>query len=319
MHTRSRAFRALAAVLLVGCTATTPVPPAAPSEVRAEGPRVFARRPELQVELRGPKEARYDPVAFGLNGKHVNLTVKNVSALPQEVRGLQVVFAAVRAGVSFPCQVRSLSETRIREPQSLQPGESYAYERDVDCRLALPGHYEVTVHGRFGAAPDAASGQDLAGTFSLELPAPAHAGPRPHPGKAGLYVAISGDPFMRAVAPSEEGKYRAVVALINGSPKPIELKSPRIVARVVKVGQSLSCLEDPKELHPPSALAPGAVYTESVLVSCVVGQPGEFEVRTLFEAEPGDARPLELDGFRLTVTNDPRLYAVPSPLYLDTR
>ncbi len=295
------------------------MPPTVPSEVRAEGPRVFARRPELQVELRGPKDARYDNVAFGLNGKHVNLTVKNIANAPQDVRGFQVAFAATRAGVAFPCQVRTATETRIREPQALQPGESYSFERDIDCRLALPGQYIITVHGRFGAAPDVASGQDLAGTFPLELKAPAHSGPRAHRGKPGLYVAISGDPFMRAVAPSEEGKYRAVVAIINGSLQPIELRGPRIVARVVKVGQTLSCLEDPKELHPPSVLAAGAVHTESVLVSCVVGQPGEFEVRTLFETEPGDPQPLELDGFRLTVTNDPRLYSVPSPFYLDTR
>jgi hypothetical protein len=87
----------------------------------------------------------------------------------------------------------------------------------------------------------------------------------------------------------------------------------------VKVGQSLSCLEDPKDLHPPTILGPGAVHTEAVVISCVVGQPGEFEVRTLFETEPGDTRPLELDGFHLTVTSDPRLYSVPSPLYLDRR
>ncbi len=295
------------------------MPPTAPTEVRADGPRVLARRPELQVELRGPKDARYDNVSFGLNGKHVNLTVKNIAETPQDVRGLQVAFTATRGGVPFPCQVRSGAETRIREPRTLQPGESYAFERDIDCRLALPGQYIVAVHGRFGAAPDVPSGQDLAGSFALDLKAPAHAGPRLHRGKPGLYVAISGDPFMRAVAPSEEGKYRAVVALVNGSLQPIELRGPRIVARVVKVGQTLSCLEDPKELHPPAVLAAGAVHTESVLISCVVGQPGEFEVRTLFETEPGDPQPLELDGFRLTVTNDPRLYSVPSPFYLDTR
>ncbi len=303
----SRWLRAMVLLLAGGCaSAASPGPdtvaPAAPP----------ARSSGVRVEVDAPAVASYKLDVFGLAGAPVTLRVTNVGPVAVPVDDLTVAFTASREGVAYPCRPSGNMPTG-REPAVLQPHQSFVYRRTLDCSLPLPGTYAFAAYAAFGRAPRLGAPADAVGTFTVRLRGAGMGVPQPDPELNGLFAGVSGNPFERPLSPEEWAKanYGVVVALINGSRHPIDGVRARVVFRVYHVGSTVACLESPTRLDVPPVLAPGAMYTQRVPVTCVMNTPGQYDVVGYLELGDADPTPMELDRFRVTVTDDPLLFAPP--------
>ncbi len=266
----------------------------------------FTRAP-LSIEVQGISEAKYNASSLGLAGEHVALKITNPSTANVDMRALRVTFEAMREGVSFPCIEQTAAENREREPKVLRAGESFRYERVIPCTLSLPGSYAVSVYTMIGDS----NPRTLAGSFTLNLTGARDNDPRRHPAVSGLYGAVIGNPFSRPMPRNSPAKYTAVVVLVNGSSRAIEHLSASIVFRVYKIGQPLPCMESPVPLHVPERILPGATYTESVPVACVLDALGDYDVVGSLEVGSERKESADLGRYRLTISSDPRLFTPP--------
>ena len=86
----------------------------------------------------------------------------------------------------------------------------------------------------------------------------------------------------------------------------------RIVFRVYKLGESVPSQESPVELRLPPRLEPGGVYLERIPITCVIGALGDYDVVGMLTVDHG-AAPIELGRYRIHVTDEPTLDALPPP------
>lgn len=297
------------AIALSACMSHPPAPPLGPpsagratSARDAEGAPVPGRD-DLRVRLLSRKTLPYDPSTFGLGGAFVGIELTNVSKARVQVDVPHATFVAKREGVPFPCEPMIDADHGVREPPFLDPGATFSYHRQLDCRLALPGTYEIAVSLAFGHVEPVPVGE-----VRVELVARGPRVPRPHAGISGLFAMVSGDTASRPQGDTKTG-YAVVVALVNGGTRPIDLPASRALFRVTRVGTALPCMDEPVALHPPPRLAPGATHVERVPVSCVMNKPGAYDVDAALLV--GQERESAMGRVRLSVSEDPLLFSAP--------
>jgi hypothetical protein len=299
----------LLALALSACRSHPPAPPQGPpsqgqsADARdAEGVPVPGRG-DLRVRLLARKTLPYDPSTFGLGGTFVGIELTNVSKARVEVDVPHATFVALREGVAFPCEPMVDADHGVREPSALDPGATFAYRRQLDCHLALPGTYTIAVRLALGHVEPVPVGE-----VRIELVARGPRVPRPHASMPGLFAMVSGDSASRPQGDAKGG-YAVVVALVNGSARPIDLPASRALFRVTRVGTALPCMDEPVALHPPARLAPGATHVERVPVSCVMNKPGAYDVDAALLV--GQERESAMGRVRLSVSEDPLLFSAP--------
>lgn len=103
-----------------------------------------------------------------------------------------VAFSATRrpADVRFPCSEQAGRTFYEHEPSVVAPGESFDYERAIDCALSLPGTYDVVVSARVEGSP-----WERIDAFPLRLVASGESAPRAHPSRPGLWATMAGNPY----------------------------------------------------------------------------------------------------------------------------
>lgn len=297
-----RLARALGVLVLLGCTAQEPARATTPSSV-AEPPSGG-----LTFQVRGPENAPYDARSLGPSGRFVEIRARNEGERAIAVSGLAVTFSATRAGVVFPCALRSPSVLAQRLPASLAPGASLEIDRELGCTMPLPGAYQVQVFVRTDAAPK----PRLVGTFALELMPGANM-PRPL-GVPGLFGLVTGGRSTPPLTPGawSEGDYHVVLALINASTRAIRLGPATLSFVVYKKGSPYPCTSEAKPLSLPDELASGEVYTAQLPISCAPSEEGQYEVSGRFSMN--GAEEIEIGRLGLNVTSNPLLYT-PLPIF----
>jgi hypothetical protein len=289
------------------------MPPEGPPEptplTPPEGVQV-ARQPELHAILKGPSRVPYVPEALGAGVQSVSLRLANAGTQRVAVNGFRMSFSTTRANVRFPCAEHVGGSVKSREPEFLEPGQSFLFERDLDCSMSLPGRYDVTVRAAWGL--DATSGHDdFVGNFSCEV-IEGTAGPYPIPSRPGLFVAMTGS---RSTRPLREdawarGEYRVVVAIVNGAEHPVPVGPARIAFVTYKKGSSLPCSGQAESIAFPEQLAPGATHLAQAPVACAPAEEGRYEI--VGRLSLGDGIELEIGRLGVKVSRDPLLF-VPEP------
>lgn len=301
-------------------------PVALPSSSATAG-RALRARPGLTATVIGPRLAPYQASAGGLGGYHALVRLTNASAAPANVERFRVEFAATREGVAFPCREHRGGEARVREPKSLGPGESFLYERDIDCGTTLLGRYDVVAQVSFGDQP-----AEFGGAFSLEIVGSGASTPRPYPGRPALHVALVGDMLVRGTTTAAwlKGAVSPVVVLTNAGGSPLLLGAVRVVLGLRNnAGVSIPCEGEGKGAEhlpgpasyaldlwagAPFSLQPGRSHHISVPLKCGPAPDGDYRVEgyvVLGDGAIADGCPV--GPLPLKVSRDPALVAPVAP------
>lgn len=240
-------------------------------------------------------------------GHHVGIAFENTTRGHLELGELRVTFSARREGVEFPCRPLVGAAGGEREPTRLRPFEGHVFERDLDCQLTLPGRYVLGVKLSLGGATPIALP-----ALPIDVEARGERAPQPHPGVPGLWAMSAGDKNARALSAEgfARGGYAVVVALVNGGPRALELRTARVLFRVTRVGAPLPCMDEPVALHPPPTLGPGQAHFERVPVTCVMNKPGTYDIDSALVVDQ-DPRELAMGRTRVTVGADPTVVFPP--------
>ena len=245
----------------------------------------------LRVVVYGPARALYDPIGLGI-GRQVVVTLANDGAAAVRVGGVDVAFAAKRNGVAAPCEEHAPSH--VRGPTTIAPAATASFVRDLDCKLAVPGHYAVRVL----AAWDGAALHDVGG-FALDVVDSAGRGPRPITGRPGLLAAVAGAPL---VAPTTG--YEATIAILNESAMVQPLGVLRVVLRSKPDYKDLWCVSPATDLAAPEVLASGRMHVVRARLHCDLSKTGTYVVMASVVLE-GSSEPSEAGEMRVRVTSDP--------------
>lgn len=285
------------AVALAACTPSAPTaPPMAPTAVTIESAPATG---EAAVEIRAPVRARYVPHLLGPSRPTLGVAVTNRGGGPLDVSNLQVRLEAAREGVAFRCAEKVGAPGGVREPAMLAPGQTFTFERDLDCALPLEGTYAVRVAVSFGTGPWAAP-RDVR-TFTLSVASIKTEAPRAVEGVEGLWAALGASGVVEGPAGAHG---RIAVAIVNGGRVPLELPPLRLALRVTKRGTPIPCEDEPTALRSPRVLGAGGVYREPIEVSCIgLGHPGTYDVEARL-LQPGD-RETQLGTLRIVVDDAP--------------
>jgi hypothetical protein len=232
-----------------------------------------------------------------------------------DVSHFRVAFTAIRDGVPFPCNEHLGDSVKVR-PASLAPGQSFAFERDLDCTMPLPGRYEVGVYVTVRDLADARG--DFVGAFPFDILEGGKA-PRPYPARPGLYVMMTGARSTRPLSADAwaRGDYHVVLSLVNGGNRPVPLGPARLAFLTYRKGSSLPCSGQGESLALPDTLAPGTVHVVQAPVTCSPSERGQYEIvgRLTFS---GTAEQIEAGRITLKVTRSPVLFAPdPEPSFGD--
>jgi hypothetical protein len=269
----------------------------------------LGREPAVRALLKAPPRAPYVAEALGAAGQSVSIELANAGPSPVNVARLSADFAATRDGVPFPCKKRVGASMGRHEPATLAPGQAFVFERDLDCTMPLPGRYDIAVYVTFG---DADEPPDLVGRFALEVEDHALA-PRPYPTRPGLYVAMVGDRATRPLSREAwaRGDYHVVLAVVNGSARPVPVGPARLSFTTYRKGSTLPCSGQAESVDLPDELAPGAMYVMQKAVACAPSEQGQYEiVGHLTFGKSSDE--IEVGRVSLKVTLDPFLFT-PGP------
>ena len=292
---------------MVPATPTTP-PPVPASAPPVEGVPV-AGEPEIRARLKAPSHATYVAEALGAAGQSISVELANAGKNPVNVERMGVSFTATREGVPFPCKKRVGASMGRREPETLHPGQSFVFERDLDCAMSLPGHYDIAVYVAFGDRQDRT---DLVGKFGLDLDDRGVA-PRPYLPRPGLYVAMVGDRATRPLSPEAwaRGDYHVVLAVVNGSTHAVRVGPARLAFTTYRKGSTLPCSGQAESLLLPDELAPGTMHVVQKAVACAPSEEGQYEIvgRLTFGESPEE---IEVGRVSLKVSRDPILF-IPEP------
>jgi hypothetical protein len=268
---------------------------------------VLAHERSVRASVRAPSRTAYVADALGIGGVMVEVQLTNTGSRPVAVDRFRVAFTATREGVRFPCKEHIGGAMSQREPASLAPGRSFVFQRDLDCSMPLPGHYDVDVYVAFGDRADSEP-SDLAGSFSLDV-AEAKNAPQPYPSRPGLYVAMTGP---RATQPLTEvawarGDYHVVVGLVNGTNQPVPLGAGKIAFLTYRQGSPLPCAGQATQVALPDELAPGAIHLVSAPVTCAPSSEGRYEIVGKLTLGK-DVEGVEIGRARINVRRDPLLF-----------
>jgi hypothetical protein len=291
----------------------------APSEPRAVG-EAKPERPELalvsalRTSLRAPAQIDYSPTSLGPSAPFVEIRVENHGPGPVPIPELFASFTAARDGVLFPCG-GPVGRGASRELSRLGPGETFAFERRLDCTMPLPGQYEVSVWiavaGAEGEKPPRAAVPLFAGSLPIEVTAREGQGPLPVPGRPGLYAMMTGPPVATPMAPEvwTKGGYELLVSLVNGGRDPVAVGPARLSLLVFRKGSALPCASRAQALDEPETLAPGTMHVTRVPVLCVPTSEGHYLITGRLDL--GGGRELDIGRVALDVTGDPAMLSTP--------
>ncbi len=301
---------------LVGCPLPMPrpTPPDGPSEPFPRPPTEgvsLAHAPDLRAFLKAPSRTPYVIEALGVGGRSVSIRLTNTGARSVDFGRFRIAFTAAREGVSFLCKEHVGGSVKDREPTSLAARQSFVFERDLDCTMPLPGRYDVGVYValRDGSQNDRG---DFVGAFSLDV-VEGNLAPRPYPSRPGLYVVMTGSRATRPLPPEAwtRGDYHVVVAVVNGSSRPVPVGQARLAFLTYKKGSPLPCSGQAEAVAFPEELAPGSVHVIQAPVACAPSEEGRYEiVGRLTLNDVGEE--VEIGRVALKVTRDPLLFA-PEP------
>ena len=268
-------------------------------------------RSNVHAIVRGPSIANYDAQALGPSGQSVVIRLTNTGARVVDIGRARVSFAATREGVAFECNSHEAHDAVPHEPSLLAPSAAFEYARMLDCTMPLLGSYEVRVFVRFEHPGETTSAPaDLAGAFAMDLVTRGAAVPRACPSRPGLYAMMTGAKATQPLPPDAwaRGDYHLVVALINGSARPVHVGAARISVSIKKKGSPLPCAGQAILLAMPESLAPGAMHLAPVSITCAPSEEGNYDVTGTLGFDDGRA-PIEIGQMTLKVTSDPRLFA----------
>ncbi|MFO0675789.1 MAG: hypothetical protein U0169_04605 [Polyangiaceae bacterium] len=291
---------------VAGCASQ--LPPNVPAPVRQATPSTATG---LRAELRGPKGATYDPKAMGPGGRTVSVRLTAEGAAPVTFGSVRFAYRATREGVSFPCREHEGGSFSAREPSSLAPGQSFVFERDLDCALPLVGTYDVEVDVLLGRRPEGGPLSVLrAGSFSFALTRGDRGAPTAVPAVPGLFALAAGTTMSRPMSHERwmRSDHHVLVALVNGGRAPLELPRVRVSFQVFKVGSPVPCGGEAVPAEVPPTLAPGATFVLRAPISCAPSQEGTYEIvgrLLLGESE----EPLEVGRVPLRVSSDALLFS----------
>jgi hypothetical protein len=306
----------LAAVSLSACTPSrshvtvgTPVSP--PQFVPAAA--LLGSLSDLRATLRAPARLAYDPQSLGAARQFVSISLENVGDRGVPVAHLHASFATTRDGVAFPCNAHVHGPIGAIEPLRLDAGQSFTFERALDCTMPLPGRYDVRVwihgagHEETGDRPGAGV---FVGSFSVDLTAN---GDAPHPvvSHVGLYAMMTGAPTSPPMTADAwaKGGYRVVVALVNGTQQPMAVGPCRLSLLLFRQGAPLPCTGRQERLDEPDTLAPGGVYIVRVPVTCAPAEEGRYQI--IGRLAVGSAADAEIGRVGLLVTESPDFLFMP--------
>ena len=294
--------RGLVLVALIACGG--PERPASPPNVGTQSLDVAERGPaRVTIELRAPRRARWLASTLSPATPPLDVVVTNHSSAPVDVSNLEAHLEAVREGVAFRCANEVGPAPGVREPTTLDSGESFVFERAIDCMLPLTGRYDVKVSVSFGPGPSRVTYPVRA--LTLDVQAPAQADPEPVTSIPGLHAAIGSSPLL--VGESGRGSGRIAVALVNASNRPIVLPKLRLALQVFRARSPIPCEDAPIELDVPRPLAPGQTHRVPVDVSCLgLDTPGQYEVVVRLRIGEGNAETSEeLGRLAVEISDDP--------------
>jgi hypothetical protein len=298
----------LLVLFVMGACVSTPSL-SAPTLSSATAPvATVSGRPELRLTLRAPTRAPYDVGALGPTGQFVTIRVENVGPHTVRVSPFQATFSVTREGVTFLCDVSATDTPVAREPASLAPGQSFVFERPLDCMMALPGTYDVAVAVRLGDDGSNDVRATPAGSFRLEIGASPRA-PKAVPSRPGLFAVMTGGTTTRPMSSDAwaRGDYHVVVAVINGSQHPIAVGSGRLSFLVYRKGSPLPCSGQAELIVFPEEILPGTRHVVHAPIACAPSSEGKYEiVGHLSLGESGES--FEVGRLDLRVTSDPKQF-----------
>jgi hypothetical protein len=238
--------------------------------------------PDVRVVLIAPTHAVYDPQALGVSGQFVTIRVTNDGRRPVALPSLHAVFTATREGVAFPCNERAPNVRGSLEPSTLGAGQSFDFERLLDCRMPLPGKYEVRTWVATADPRDRtvlAGAGEYVGGFEIDVGARDDASPKAVPTTSGLFAIMTGAGEAPPLMPdrwSQGTAYQVAVGLINGGAASLELPAAQLSLLLYKEGSPYPCSQAAVPLDVPSELAPGATYVTHVAVRCTPPAEGRY-------------------------------------------
>jgi hypothetical protein len=240
--------------------------------------------PHVRIVLIAPKHAAYDPQALGISGEFVTIRVINDGLSRVALPSVRAVFTTTREGVAFPCNDRATDFRGSLEPSTLEAGQSFDFERLLDCRMPLPGRYEVrtwvATTGPRDETPLASAGEYI-GAFDLDVVARDDASPKPVPTVKGLFAIMTGAdtvPKLAADPWSQGTAYQVAVALINGGPTSLQLPAAHLSLLLYKQNAPYPCSQAAVPLDTPISLAPGTTCISHVAVRCAPTGEGRYTV-----------------------------------------
>ncbi|MFO0662927.1 MAG: hypothetical protein U0174_03195 [Polyangiaceae bacterium] len=298
---------------LTGCPLPMPHPepgkdPLAPEQ----GPEATPAASGIQTTIRAPAKAAYDPRSLGAPSAAVKIRVENTSTHALSVTPMRVSFRATRSGVPFSCSPAK-TPAAAREPSTLQPGQSFEYERDLSCVMPLPGVYDVRTYVDFAADPTRASEQNEkkeSGRFSIEFVATTSNAPQPYPAIDGLFVLMTGAQVTRPLSSEQwaRGDYQVVLAFVNGGSKPITVGPGHIAFLVYKQGTALPCSGQEGIVAGPEELLPGAMHIVRSPVACAPSEEGNYAIVGRLRVDRSGSE-VAVGKIPLRVTGEPRAIA----------
>jgi len=307
-ETTSRVLTACVVSLSMACVPSSSEGPAAPAAPSSSAPPApSSPGVTVAVEMRGPLHVRYDASIGAAAKPSLSVVLTNRSVQPVDVSDLHVHLEAVRENVAFRCASQIGAPPTVREPSTLAPGQSFAFDRALDCALPLVGAYQVRVGVSFGKAADRVP--HVVRALGLTVTALPNVEPRKLDA-AGLWAALGASPMI----PGGEGHGRTLLTIVNSSRAAVELPPMRLVLRVYRAGNPAACEDEPQTLALPVALGAGASYQEPVEVSCLgLAQPGSYEVvaRLIVSGGTEGDREIALGRLHIDVVTDPTLFIAP--------
>lgn len=219
-----------------------------------------------------PPVLSFESTALGRATHPVRVVVTNTGARTVQLDPLAFRVRPVRDGVAFTCDEPRGEEARW--PATLEPGASFTISKQVSCETPLPGRYDMELRGRPRGGPDSA--ERTYGTFAVQIDPGANP-PVRLPWEGSLHAAASGTKDMRPT--TDPNKARIVVAMINGTKKPLTLAPLRATMRVSRRGSTVApCAEHSAELAFNGPLAPGQTVSLAAPLRCQLSAEAVYDV-----------------------------------------
>lgn len=305
-----RPITMLLLAFVAACSWSDAIPPVAPRR----GEAILAAHPLVHARLKAVPQTSYELTALRAVPSSVAVELMNTGDETVVLGTVRLSYYATRDAVAFPCNGTPSPPDGAREPTSLRPHESFAFERQVDCLLPLPGRYDIQVFVGYG---DDEATRDLVGSFSLTVVATPRS-PQAYPSRPGLFAAMIGREVTRPLSPEAwaRGDYHVILAVTNAGPTPVPVGRGHLALVVNRRGSPLPCSGASEPVVFPELLMPGATATATAPLACAPALEGTYEIAGRLGLE-GSPEELEVGRFGLEVTRDPlRFVPMPWPLML---